>query len=109
MGDRLILERLIKEGDRFKNYIKLSSCSTENMIDAENMIDVEYSTWVSKCTLLLETNYSNNSLTRKFIYASSNYTIENNEAMLKILKAIEGSEESEIAITLSNTCEEALG
>ena len=88
MVDRLILERLIKEGDSLKRYIRLSEGHTEYMIGAE------YNTWVSKCTLFLETNYSNSSLTKKFIYASSNNTIENYEAMLKILKAIEGLEAS---------------
>ena len=107
MGDRLILERLIREGERLNNYINLSVCGEENMVEAEKMIDAEYSTWVSKCTLLLETNYSNNSLTKKFIYASSNNTTENYEAMLKILKAIEGLEGCEIAI--SAIYKEALG
>lgn len=101
MGDRLVLERLIKEGDCLKKYIRLSEGYTEYMIG------VEYNTWVSKCTLFLETNYSNNSLTKRFIYASYNNTSENYEAMLKILKAIEGLEASKIA--LSTTCEEALG
>ena len=101
MVDRLILERLIKEGDCLKKYIRLSEGYAEIMIGAD------YNTWVSKCTLFLETNYSDNSLTKKFIYASSNNTIENYEAMLKILQAIEGLEASKIAS--NTTYKEALG
>lgn len=107
MGDRLILERLIKEGEGLKKYIWLSEGYTEDMIGAEDRIGSEYRRWVSKCTLILETNYSSNSLTKKFIYASSNNTIENYESMLKILKAIEVLEVSNIE--LSTSYKEALG
>lgn len=99
MRDISILERLIKEGEALKNYLKLSEGYIEDMIEAERSINAEYSTWVSKCTLLLETNFSNNSLTKKFIYASSNNTIENYQAMLKILKAVKGLEGNDIAIS----------
>jgi len=107
MRDRSILERLINEGDCLKRCIKLSEGYTEDMIEAEYRIGPEYRMWVSKCTLFLETNYSDNLLTKKFIYASMSNTIENYDAMLKILKAIEGLEGTEIA--LCDTWEEALG
>ena len=107
MGKRLILERLIKEGEGLKRYIWLLEGYTEDMIEAEDMIGVEYRRWVSKCTLILETNYSINPLTKKFIYASSNNSAENYETMLKIMKAIEVLEESNVE--LSTSCQEALG
>lgn len=84
----LIIKGLINEGEELRKYIRLSEGYCDTMTGAE------YYSWVSRCQRILMNSYSNNPLTKKFIYASSNNTIENYLAMLKILRELSDFEES---------------
>ena len=88
MIDRLIIKGLIKEGEGFKKYLRLSEEHCDTLTG-----DAYYS-WVTKCAKILLTNYSTNPLTKKFVYASTNNTVENYVTMLKILKELEGEQPS---------------
>lgn len=86
MVEGVSIRGLIKEGEAFRKFIRLS----EGLCDT--MTGAEYYSWVTRCQKILVSSYSTNPLTKKFLYASCNNTTENYIAMLRILYELADSE-----------------
>jgi|GEM_PF-5066509 len=80
----ITLESLIEEGKNLK--------TGDNGLGMESVTDENYPMWRNKSQLFLETNYSQISLTEKFVELNrteQGYGLSNYKEMLGILEAME--------------------